>query len=208
MNGCMPAILSGCPGLNFNNDIQIPYRFPIIEDIHDNNVCSEECWKDMDEAEMILAAQTQQNAQAGYAADYQNKRSAQSFNEVKEAKKGHHALAEKINDKRTSYIGHRHVTRILSDYYGRGIVRSNQESTNLRAYSQAGDVTAAETIKTNKNTNLPAAGALKLVEQMTGCLADDKIDANKVHMEFDYRDKRNTKLVTKNAAYVVCFPPA
>ena len=49
----------------------------------------------MNEEEMILAAQTQQNAQAGYAADYQNKRSAQSFNEVREAKKGHHAMAEK-----------------------------------------------------------------------------------------------------------------
>ena len=44
--------------------------------------------------EMILAAQAQQNAQAGCAADYQNKRSAQSFNEVKEAKRGHRALAE------------------------------------------------------------------------------------------------------------------
>ena len=43
---------------------------------------------------MILAAQTQQNARAGYAADYQCKRSARGFNEVKEAKKGHHAMAE------------------------------------------------------------------------------------------------------------------
>ena len=90
----MPRILAVCPGLNFNNDIQIPYRFSMIEEIHDASVCTEECWQDMDEAEMILAAQTQQNAQAGYAADYQNKRSAQSFNEVKEAKRGHHALAE------------------------------------------------------------------------------------------------------------------
>ena len=114
---------------------------------------------------MILAAQTQQNAQAGYAADYQCKRSAQSFNEVKEAKRGHHAMADKIADMRLSYIGHRHVTRILSDYYGRGIVRSNQESTNLRAYSRKNDVTAAECIKTNKNALLPAAEALHIVEK-------------------------------------------
>ena len=122
LNGCMSPILVGCPGLNFNNDIQIPYRFPIIEEIHDASICTDRCWQEMNEEEMMLAAQTQQNAQAGYAADYQNKRSAQSFNEVKEAKKGHHALAEKTSDKRTSYIGHRHVTRILSDYYGSGIV--------------------------------------------------------------------------------------
>ena len=28
-------------GLNFNNDIQIPYRFPTIEEIHDESVCAE-----------------------------------------------------------------------------------------------------------------------------------------------------------------------
>ena len=43
---------------------------------------------------MVLALQSQQNAQAGYAADYQNKRSAQSFNEVGETQKGHRAMAE------------------------------------------------------------------------------------------------------------------
>ena len=97
----------------------------------------------------------------------------------------------KISDKRTSCIGHRHVTRILSDYYGRGIVRSNQEGTNLRAYSRAEDVTAAEAIKTNKNVNLPAAGALKLVERMNGCSADCSTDANKIRMEYDDRDRKN-----------------
>ena len=129
LNGGIPAILAGCPGLNFNNDIQIPYRFPVLGSLHATDLCKEECWTETDETEMVLALQTQQNAQAGYAADYQNKRSAQSFSEVREAKKGHRAMAEQIADKRTSYIGHRHVTRILSDYYGRGIVRSNQEST-------------------------------------------------------------------------------
>ena len=74
-------------------------------------------------------------------------------------------MAEKIADIRLSYIGHRHVTRILSNYYGRGIVRSNQESTNLRAYSRDKDVTAAECITTNKNVILPAAEALYIVEK-------------------------------------------
>ena len=123
-NGCLPAMLAGCPGTNFNNDVQLPYRFPITEDTHAKAFCIRCCWEKVDDAEMIRAAQTQQNAQAGYAADYQCKRCASSFNEVKEIKKGHHALADSIQDKRISYIGHRHVTRILSDYYGRGIVRS------------------------------------------------------------------------------------
>ena len=127
---------------------------------------------------------------------------------MKEAKKGHHALAEKISDRRISYIGHRHVTRILSDYYGRGIVRSNQESTNLRAYSRTEDVTAAEAIKTNKKVNLPAAGALNLVERMNGCAATDcKHETNKIRMEYDDRDKSNIRMVSKNAAYLYAFRP-
>ena len=43
LNRCMSPILAGCPGLNFNNDIQIPYRFPIIEEIHDESVCTGKC---------------------------------------------------------------------------------------------------------------------------------------------------------------------
>ena len=178
-----------------------------MESLHATDLCEEECWKETDETEMVLALQTQQNAQAGYAADYQNKRSAQSFNEVREAKKGHHAMAEKIADKRTSYIGHRHVTRILSDYYGRGIVRSNQESTNLRTYIRRGDVTSAESIKTNKNIVLPAAGALRLVEKMNSAVKETTCDKNKIRMEFDNRDNYNTTIITKNAAYLYAYRP-
>ena len=130
-------------------------------------LCSQACWENSDETVIIRVAQTQQNAQAGYAADDQCKRSAQSFNEVTEAKKGHHAMAEKITNMRLSYIGHRHVTRILSDYYGKGIVRSNQESTNLRAWSRSDDVTAAECIKSNKNVVVPAAEALFIIETVS-----------------------------------------
>ena len=106
-------------------------------------------------------------------------------------------MAEKIVDRRTSYIGHRHVTRILSDYYGRGIVRSNQESTNLRTYLRWGDVTSAESIKTNKNVVLPAAGALRLVEQMNTVVKETATDSSKVRMEFDNRDKLKTTIIAK-----------
>ena len=99
------------------------------------------------------------------------------------------------------------MTRILSDYYGRGIVRSKQESTILRAYSRTEDVTAAESIKTNKNINLPAAGALKLVERMNGCSADCSTDANKIRMEYDDRDRKNIRVVSNSAAYLYAFRP-
>lgn len=41
LNGSMSSILAGCPGLNFNNDVQIPNRFPIVEEIQAKNVCIE-----------------------------------------------------------------------------------------------------------------------------------------------------------------------
>ena len=206
LNGCMPAMLAGCPGLNFNNDVQIPYRFPIMEETHASSVCCKPCWKDVDENEMILAAQTQQNAQAGYAADYQCKRGARGFNEVKEAKKGHHALAEKIQDKRISYIGHRHVTRILSDCYGRAIVRSNQESINLRVYSDVRDVTAAESFKTTKTVMVPGAEALRLVERFNGT-PEGTSRRNAMRAELDVRDKKHVQLVSKNLIFPVCMSP-
>ena len=40
LNGCSPAMFAGCPGLNSNHDIQIPYRFPIMEETHASGVCA------------------------------------------------------------------------------------------------------------------------------------------------------------------------
>ena len=116
-------------------------------------------------------------------------------------------MAEKIADMRLSYIGHRHVTRILSDYYGRGIVRSSQESTNLRAYSRSNDVTAAECIKTNKNVVMPAAEALFLIEKYNKNLEDPKDMSRTTRLEVDLRDPRHAKIVSKNTAYLYAMRP-
>eukprot|EP00973_Karenia_brevis_P023978 3305987-Karenia_brevis.AAC.1 len=39
LNGTMPPVLAGCPGLNFNSDLQLPYRFPITEETHEHDLC-------------------------------------------------------------------------------------------------------------------------------------------------------------------------
>jgi len=79
----------------------------------------------------------------GYACDYSNKRQPMGFNEVKECCKGHVSMGEKIADKSLNYIGKRHMGRLMSDAYGRGIVRGQAENTNLRAYAKEYDVTLA-----------------------------------------------------------------
>ena len=66
---------------------------------------------------------------------------------------------------------------------------------------------AAEAIKTKKNVNRLAAGALKLVERMNGCSEDFKSDANKIRMGYDDRDRKNIRIVSKHAAYLYAFRP-
>ena len=102
----------------------------------------------MSEDVIIQAAQCAQDAQAGYACDYCNKRQPMAFNEVKECCKGHQDLSGKLANEPLSRVGKRHHGRILSDAYGKGIVRGQAENTNLRAYQKDNDVTFAETFRT------------------------------------------------------------
>eukprot|EP00959_Pyramimonas_sp_CCMP1952_P033585 705216-Pyramimonas_sp.AAC.1 len=44
LNGASPALLSGGLGLNFNSDVQLPYRFPSLEQTRDGDACAERCW--------------------------------------------------------------------------------------------------------------------------------------------------------------------
>eukprot|EP00959_Pyramimonas_sp_CCMP1952_P056571 1181423-Pyramimonas_sp.AAC.1 len=44
LNGTLLALLSGGLGLNFSSDVQLPYRFPILEQTHDGGACAERCW--------------------------------------------------------------------------------------------------------------------------------------------------------------------
>eukprot|EP00973_Karenia_brevis_P016829 2306183-Karenia_brevis.AAC.1 len=67
----MPARLVGCPGLKFNSDLQIRYRFPDTKETNFNELCEYACWRHVDETYMIRTAQSLPNAQAGYAADCQ-----------------------------------------------------------------------------------------------------------------------------------------
>ena len=146
LNATHPALLAatGC-----NSDVQLPYRFPICNETHSVHCdLGLACMGSATESQIVDAAQASQDAQAGYGCDYQNQLGAMAFNECKECMKGHQKLGSELKDERIAYIGARHTKRILSDAYGKGIVRSNQESTNLRTHGKDNDVTAAETFRT------------------------------------------------------------
>ena len=118
-------------------------------------VCSEKCFQKHTLKDVVETVQNIQDAQIGYQCDYQNKRAARSCNEVKECMKGHRKLSADIVDKSPNYIGKRHVTRLCSDAYGKGIVRSQQESMNLRISGNEHNVTSAEMFSTHCTINFP-----------------------------------------------------
>ena len=145
LNGTHPAMLVA---QRCNSDVQLPYRFPIIAAAHAAE-CGEACAEmEISDEEIVRAAQIAQDAQAGYACDYCTKRPPMAFNEVKECCKGHKDLTGKLHGESTDYIGKRHAMRIMSDAYGKGIVRWQVENTNLRAYAKDNDVTFAECFRT------------------------------------------------------------
>ena len=71
LNGTHPAMLAA---QRFNSDVQLPYRFPILQATHSN--CDKGCVEDDEACEdlIVRAAQVAQDAQAGYACDYCTKR--------------------------------------------------------------------------------------------------------------------------------------
>ena len=114
LNATHPGMLAAH---RFNSDVQLPYRFPVTQEIH---ACEGDCCDNVNEEAIVNAAQVCQDAQAGYACDYCNKNHPVACNEVKECCKGHKDLAEKLQGQHTNYIGKRHTTRLMNDAYGNG----------------------------------------------------------------------------------------
>ena len=142
LNATHSAMLAG---LRCNSDVQLPYRLPIIEGTH---FCDDPRCLDCKEEDLIEATQIAQDAQAGYACDYCNKRQPLAFNECKECVKGLQRLSEKHGDDPLNKLGKRYAMRIMSDAYGKSCVRGAAENTNLRAYARSDDITLAESIQT------------------------------------------------------------
>ena len=145
VNGTHPAMAAF---LQTNSDVQLPYRFALTAETHADAECQDSCVDSSSLATVIEAVQCSQDSQVGYTCDYQNKRAARSCNEVKECVKGHRHLQVSIKEKCPEYIGQRHMKRLCTDAYGKGIVRSNQESINLRIGGTEHNVTSAESFHT------------------------------------------------------------
>ena len=192
---------------NFNTDVQIPSRLLILSNSHCGTLCDEKCGRQAGDSLVNIfdVAARAQAAQAGYACDYQCKRLARGFHEVKEHMKGHHKLRETLHGQKVSYIGKRHVGRILSDAFGKDIVRSQQERTNLNVYASDWDVTSAETIKTAQTVHFPGTDLLERFQND----GKRKPGTGWNRIEVDHRDPQHKATVDSDAAYLYLLrPPA
>eukprot|EP00435_Cladocopium_sp_Y103_P018792 s5092_g4.t1 len=70
------------------------------------------------------------------------------MSKVKEWMKGQQHLSEELEDNQVGYLGARAGKRLITDCYGRGVVRGTVETCNLILKSGRQNPTAAESIKT------------------------------------------------------------
>ena len=123
---------------------------------------------------MAEAMQMAQDAQAGHACDYCTQRQPTAFNEVKECCKGHSTLAEISARGLLQRQRKRDAIRILSNAYGKGIVRGQVENTNLRAYTRDSDVTSAESIKTCQTVSSSGNKSVDVIQRLSDRVTSDR----------------------------------
>ena len=165
LNGTHPAMLAT---QQCNSDVQLPYRLPITKETHSSKCpLGDQCLQTYDVGAVVKACQLAQDAQAGYACDYQNKRQPCGMNEVREACIGLNKLGQTCKNKPLAYQGKRFMGRILCHAYNNGIVRSAVENRNLRAYARVHDVTFAESFRTCKTTPFSGIEYMQAAERTT-----------------------------------------
>ena len=164
INGTHPAMLAT---QKCNSDVQLPYRLPVTKDTH-SDICplGNECLESYKKIDVVTACQLAQDAQAGYACDYQCKRQPCGCNEVRECCVGLSRLGETLKDKPIAYQGKRYMSRILCHAYNNGIVRSAVENRNLRAHSRDHSFTFAESFTTCATTVFAGMEYLQLVDKV------------------------------------------
>ena len=131
---------------------------------HSSDLCKGWCGR-VPVRTLIWAAQVTQAAQAGYAADYQNKRLPVAVHECKEWMKAQKNLIEELQDNKPGYMGARLGKRLITDSYARGVCRGAVECTSLVTHAEQyeKDPTCAESVKTAPVTDMSLFYGLRLL---------------------------------------------
>ena len=90
--------------------------------------------------------------------------------------------------------GKRHAARIMNDAYGKGIVRGQEENTNLRGYSEDHDVTSAESIKTCLTVSFFGASYFDVIQRLSDRVVAER---NNILAEVDMHSKNTERLLSE-----------
>ena len=127
-----------------------------------------------------------------------------AFHEVRERCKGIEEFGRQLGGESANRIGKRNTTRIMSDAYGKGIVRGQVECANLRAYARDDDVTAAESNRTCGTTAFYAREFVEMVERLADCRAEGR---RAQFTEVDIWSSRRRKVTIRDVAMLCGLRP-
>ena len=91
---------------------------------------------------------------------------ANAMHEVKEWQKGQQLLYEELENNKPGYYGARSAKRLITDCYGRGVVRGAVETSHLITSTKQFDPTSAESIKTAPVTEISLQYPLQLLRHV------------------------------------------
>ena len=114
------------------------------------------------------------------------------------------SVCARVKPHSLSYVFNRFKQRILSDSYGKGVVRGAVEGTNLHRQSRSNNVCAAETVIAGPLTvTFQGTAIVDLLEKMTGTVS---LAPSRQIVHVDRRVPRRTKLnLNKDEAFFYGF---
>ena len=199
VNGTHPALLY-C--LRCNSDTLLTYRLPLLPEMHSEFCTKPMCLKSGSLDEVNACASRCQNDTVGYCSSYVSKRAPIAKKEISTFVEGQHKLCKQLDmehNKSTLRYAKRHTQRVMSDLYGRGLLRMAVEAVNLLVMRKKTDVTHAESLKSALLAPFPC-------EQYVACqnaAAGNPVESVVYEpLEIDRRSSRKPRVVSdKNVGY-------
>jgi hypothetical protein len=150
-----PWLNGACPGLlinlGCNSDTLNPWRMPLTPTTHCTSLCQENCTSDDMVNRAVQTIRRAQRDQAGYISDYASKKQPMAREEIKRVQASHDRLYNSLLRAKLGArgIARRHAGRVMSDLYGRGVLRMSTEIVNLLSMRRGDDKLFAETFRSN-----------------------------------------------------------
>ena len=184
-----------------NTNTMPNYRVPILPCTHDAK-CQENCVTD--EAMMqrlCLAASKAAKQTTGYFGGYTSKRQPVGKYELEQSARTLNLLAEKIKGS-PPYVQFMRVTsRMMTDLYGKGTLRTMPEEFNLGTYMQRQDATAAEFLRTFQIREFQGGPLLYALENEMQAESKGRIAYCVIPVQRPEQQKRNACPVPWTALY-------